>query len=91
MSFSALVEDLQDIIWAFSGDMRVPLTRFHKFLGFELECWGLIVGRCPRPSDIAGTYGMIGVKRLKETLETAYIESQRETLFEKGSSYTVRL
>ena len=93
MSFGTLVEDLQDIVWGFCGDLRVPLLRYRKFVGLELQCWRLIMGRCPRPSDIARTYRMIDVNRLKETLELAYVKTQREAFLEKSASggYTVRL
>ena len=89
MWFGALAEDLQDIIWGFSGDLRVPLTRYHKFVGLELKCWGLLAGRCVRPSDLRRNYRTVGIHRLKETLQLAYIQAQRKSLLKKvlGCTY----
>ena len=83
MRFTTLPEDLQNIIWVFCGDLRRALTRYHKFVGLELRCWALIVGHAVRPSELREHYGFVGVDALKETLQLAYVKTQREALLEK--------
>mgnify|MGYP000442178541 CR=1 FL=1 len=64
---------LQDIVWAFCGDMRDLRHRLHKFVGLEIRIWGIVRG-CPvRPSYLRARNNVRGpIVKLKHALELAF-------------------
>ena len=78
MNWNALPADLQDIVWWFCGDLRNPRHRLHKFVGTEIRLWGILRGSYCTPSYLTRQYRLIGVDRMKEILELAYLNAQRK-------------
>ena len=79
---SMLPTVLQDIVWAFCGDMRDLRHRLHKFVGLEIRIWGIVRG-CPvRPSYLrAFAHRVHGVVKMKHALELAYLQAEQKSLF----------
>ena len=48
---SMLPTVLQDIVWAFCGDLRDLRHRLHKFVGLEIRIWGIVRGG-PGPAQL---------------------------------------
>ena len=67
---------LQDIVWAYCGDLRNRPHRLHKFCGLEIRLWGIMRGRPVVPSYVRRQYRLIGVDSLKEILQLAYLKAQ---------------
>ena len=84
MSWDGIALDLQDIVWDFCGDLRVPLTRYWKFVGLELRMWSILNNGPPLPSYIRRQYGFIGADYLKHTIKLAYVKTHRETILKGG-------
>ena len=80
MNWNALPADLQDIVWCFYGDLRNSRHRLHTFVGTEIQLWGILRGRPTTPRYLTRQYRLIGVDRVKEILELAYLNAQREAL-----------
>ena len=81
MSWDEVCTDAQDLVWSFCGDLRDVHLRYHKFVGVELKIWSLLAAPLPlRPSYLVRQYRHVGINRLKDTLELAYLEAQRKTL-----------
>ena len=73
---------LQDIVWAFCGDLRDLRHRLHKFVGLEIRIWGIIRG-CPvRPSYLRA-HRAYGIVKMKHALELAYLQAEQKSLFER--------
>ena len=82
MNWSALPEDLQDVVWSFCGDLRNWRHRLHQFVGLELRVWGLMRGRAVSPRYLRRQYRLLGVDCMKELLQLSYIQAQGKTLAE---------
>ena len=79
MTWRRLPEDLQDIVWAFCNDLRVPILRYHKFVRLEMRAFGILqegYNRPLLPSDIVRHYGYLGAYALKDLVELTYIQAQ---------------
>ena len=81
---SMLPTDLQDIVWAFCGDLRDLRHRLHKFVGLEIRIWGIVRG-CPvRPSYLRARNNVRGpIVKLKHALELAYLQAEQKAFLER--------
>ena len=83
MNWDEIGADAQDLVWSFCGDLRDARQRHHKFVGIELKCWNLLAAPVRlRPSYLVRQYRHVGINHLKDTLELAYLNAQREAFAE---------
>ena len=82
MGWAQVSADVQDIVWDFCGDLRNPVYRRRRFVGTEVKVWRMIIGHPISPSGLLRHYGFVGVNNLKNTLELAYLQAQRESFLE---------
>ena len=74
-----LPTDLQDIVWAFCGDLRDLRHRLHKFVGLEIRIWGIVRGGPVRPSYLRA-HRVHGIVKMKHALELAYLQAEQKAL-----------
>ena len=84
-----LPTDLQDIVWAFCGDLRDLRHRLHKFVGLEVRIWGIVRGAPVRPSYLRA-HRAHGIVKMKHALELAYLQAEQKSLFERGAYAAAR-
>ena len=79
-----LPNDLQDIVWAFCGDLRDLRHRLHNFVGLEIRIWGIARGGPVRPSYLrAFAHRLHGVVTMKDALELAYLQAEQKAFLER--------
>ena len=76
--FNDLPAGVQLVVCDYLGERIIKRHRDHGHVLFELECLSLIHGERLRPAVVPC------IKRLKQTLELAYLQAQMKSRAERG-------